>query len=346
MQPIKPLLNLVEEKCHSILYLSRPLTTDISTSTTKIMMDSTRLQPRQPSAQTTISPASPGQKLTSTSGNSFLILDTLGAGGQGAVYRAFSEKHNKVVAIKLPVASGNNDINHLLTAEAANLAGLKHPNIVKLIEHGTLTDDRPFLVMEYVKAERLDCLIQRRGKLDQKQAAAICLQIADAIEHAHQHDIVHRDLKPGNILVANIDGKDVVTVIDFGISSIGTDPIQCKGNNIYGSVLYLSPEQLTNDEISNRSDIYQLGLIFFECLLGCLPFQPNWDDAINYRLYGQAFSGNALKQLTSTTSAILRRALARNPKHRQLSMCEFALQLKELTRADGHGFVAPLLQAA
>lgn len=294
--------------------------------------------------QISVSPASAGQRLISSSGNTFLIVEEIASGGQGAVFRAFSQNHNKIVAIKLPLSASNDDRSDMLTGEARTLSRLNHPNIVKVLEHGTLTDGRPYLVTEYIKAENLHALLNRCGKLPKEQATGICLQIADAMEHAHRRGIVHGDLKPQNILVANTDGKAIATIIDFGISFVNGDAMRYSGKHIYASVLYSSPEQLSDDEISPRSDIYQLGLIFFECLLGCLPFEPNLTEAIAYRFEGQMFSYKHQTQLASAETSILKKALERNPLDRQSCMAALALQLRKLLATSGKQDFASLAQ--
>jgi serine/threonine-protein kinase len=284
-----------------------------------------------------------GQSLTSSSGNVFLLLEELGFGGQGIVYRAFSEKDDRIVAIKL---SANRAANDLLYLEARNMARLNHPHIAEVLEYGTLTNGRAYLVMEYIKAESLESLIDRLGKLPQEKAANISLQIADALEHAHTRGVVHRDLKPRNILVSEIEGCDVVTVIDFGISFLPGSTVYGLEECTYGSLFYMSPEQITEIAISHRSDIYQLGLIYFECLLGVLPFKPSYTAAIAYRLGGKVLNARAEAQLPKAVQAILRRALNRNPKRRQETMAQFACELKALMLSDLPPHFVVSLQAA
>src|SRR5690606_18937187 len=141
-------------------------------------------------------------------------------------------------------------------------------------EVGTVNTGQPYIVMDFIEGSSLGDLIARRGPMPWQIAAPLFIQICDAMAHAHRHNIIHRDLKPDNIMmVTDEDGANIIKVVDFGIVKI-TDESQRKSQRltatgeVWGSPVYMSPEQCMGKPIDLRSDIYALGLVFYECLTG------------------------------------------------------------------------------
>jgi predicted Ser/Thr protein kinase len=201
------------------------------------------------------------------------ILEHLGRGGMGVVYKARQRHLNRLVAVKiLPPSVGDDPaFAERFTREAQALAQLNHPNIVQVYDFGR-TDEFFYFVMEYVDGVNLRALI-RDGKLSPEQALRIVPQICDALQFAHDEGIVHRDIKPENILV---DKKGRVKIADFGLAKLlgrAADDLSLTGTGqLMGTLGYMAPEQLQEAHtVDHRADIYSLGVVFYEMLTGKLP---------------------------------------------------------------------------
>jgi hypothetical protein len=207
------------------------------------------------------------------------ILELLGQGGMGAVYKARQPSLDRLVALKIlpPQAGGDSGFADRFTREARALAKLSHPNIVAVHEFGQ-AGGLHYFVMEYVEGLNLRQL-EQAGKLSPREALQIIPQICDALQFAHDEGIVHRDIKPENVM---LDKKGRVKVADFGLARIlGREPegLRLTGaQDVMGTPHYMAPEQLEHpQEVDHRADIYSLGVVFYEMLTGELPlgkFQP------------------------------------------------------------------------
>lgn len=212
-----------------------------------------------------------GQTIYTSTGFEYTIKSYLGTGGQGVVYLASRDSDQATVALKVAKHSGASIENRLISDEYAALARLNHPHVVKVIEYGKTREDECYIALEVVNGTTLDDLLCNNQQLHEYEIVNIGLQIADAMEHAHLCGVVHGDLKPGNIMISQAAGARNIYVIDFGISQILEDPENDTDEFNCGSIAYMSPEQMAGAQITNRSDIYQLGLILYECLFGELP---------------------------------------------------------------------------
>jgi len=209
----------------------------------------------------------------------FEILELLGQGGMGAVYKARQPTLDRLVALKIlpPQASGDSGFADRFTREARALARLNHPNIVAVHEFGQ-TGGLHYFVMEYVEGLNLRQL-ERAGKLSPREALKIIPQICDALQFAHEEGIVHRDIKPENVM---LDKKGRVKIADFGLARIlgrESEDLRLTGTkDVMGTPHYMAPEQVEHpQEVDHRADIYSLGVVFYEMLTGELPlgrFQP------------------------------------------------------------------------
>lgn len=207
------------------------------------------------------------------------ILELIGAGGMGAVYKARQRELDRIVAIKiLPREFGNDPIfAKRFSREAKAMAQLAHPNIVTVYDFGQ-AGDTFYIMMEYVDGTDLRETI-RHGRLQPDQALAIVPKICDALQYAHDEGIVHRDIKPENIL---IDQKGRLKIADFGLSKLlGDDSVELAltgTHQVMGTIRYMAPEQMEGArDVDHRADIYSLGVVFYELLTGELPlgrFQP------------------------------------------------------------------------
>ena len=212
----------------------------------------------------------PGTKL-----GRYSILEPLGAGGMGAVYRARDEKLERVVAIKIlaPGLLTGDDSRHRFHKEALALAKLSSTHIAAVYDVGE-QDGIDYIVMECVPGESLAKKLTA-GPMSVKDATSIALQIAEAIEDAHEQGVIHRDLKPGNVMVTP---KGQVKVLDFGLAKLleieATDEtLSLETRGIVGTPLYMSPEQVHGQRLDTRTDLWSLGVVYYESLTGRRPFQ-------------------------------------------------------------------------
>lgn len=202
----------------------------------------------------------------------FTIEGEIGAGAMGSVYRAVYSKTGQVFALKMisPALVANETAVLRFEREANILKQLKHPNIVRLHSHGRYKGT-PFFVMEYVKGESLDHVLARRGRFTWEEVVHLGRQVALALQHAHDKGIIHRDLKPSNLMMLE-DGTCKLT--DFGIAKDVDVTALTGANCTVGTAAYMSPEQCRGENvITGKSDLYSLGVVFFELLTGRKPFQ-------------------------------------------------------------------------
>lgn len=203
-------------------------------------------------------------------GERYEIIQKIGSGGMADVYLAKDFVLNRDVALKVLRDNLINDPISLLRfqREAHAGSGLNHPNIVEIYDVGS-EDGLQYIVMEYVEGVTAKELVLRRGGLEVNEAVDFMQQLASGIDKAHASDIVHRDIKPQNILVK---GDGSLKVSDFGIAQSG-DAIQLtKTDSVMGSIHYLAPEVVRGEGASISSDIYAMGIIFYEILTGKMPF--------------------------------------------------------------------------
>ncbi|MEZ4269777.1 MAG: protein kinase [Myxococcota bacterium] len=205
----------------------------------------------------------------------YRLVRLLGMGGMGAVYEAVQLAVDRPVAIKVLKPGLARDLRDVarFQQEARAVAALSHPNTIRLFDFGQVEDGSLFLVMELLRGETLEDLIAREAPLAPARAAAIGLQVAEALVEAHAHGIVHRDLKPPNLFLAEVLGRqDFVKVLDFGIAKVSGDraadsPLTSTGVAV-GSPRWIAPEQATGEPVTGQADIYTLGVILYEMLTG------------------------------------------------------------------------------
>ena len=270
----------------------------------------------------------------------YSVVEKIGAGGMGEVYRAHDQRLDRDVALKiLPagVLSGE-DGRRRFRMEARALSKLNHPNIA-VVHDFDCQDGIDFLVMEYVEGKSLFGVLES-GTLPEKEIAALGAQIAEALEEAHEHGIVHRDLKPGNILVTP---KGRAKVIDFGLakflhpaSGLATTESFVEVGFFAGTLPYMSPEQLLGEPPDARSDIFSLGVVLYEMATGQRPFQAKVPTALVEDIIHKPTPPVRLRPgISQSLEQIIVKCLAKDPSCRYQSAKELALDLRRLALPTG-----------
>ncbi|MCC7528804.1 MAG: protein kinase [Candidatus Melainabacteria bacterium] len=225
-----------------------------------------------------LTPVLPDPLLGTIFAEKYEILAVIGRGGMSTVYKARHTLMDSLVAIKILNSQLVSDPLHIerFTKEAKTLSSLKHLNIVQVFDFGIFDNAKPYLITEYLEGESLADVLQTTTHLSLERAVHIFLQICDGLMVLHKKGIVHRDLKTGNIFIMQEnDARDVVKILDFGIAKMLGDNNQdqrlTKEGEVFGSPLYMSPEQCTGGEVDCRSDIYSFGCLMYESLVGAPP---------------------------------------------------------------------------
>ncbi len=250
------------------------------------------------------------------------IIKPIGEGGMANVYLAYDVILNRNVAIKVLRGDLANDEKFVrrFQREALQASSLSHPNIVEMYDVG---EDKGvyYIVMEYVDGKTLKQLIKKRGALTISECIDIMLQLTDGVEHAHEGYIIHRDLKPQNIMIQE-NGE--IKITDFGIAMALNNTQLTQTNSVMGSVHYLPPEQASGKGSTVKSDIYSMGILFFELLTGNLPFKG--DNAVEIALKqirDDIPSVRAINpSIPQSIENIVLKATAKNPKNRYASAKE------------------------
>lgn len=207
----------------------------------------------------------------------YTLLDLLGRGGMGEVYRARHNLLDSMVAVKLirKALSPDQAACFRFLEEARSIASLKSLHTVTVFDAGVSSDGLLYYAMELVDGRPLSRVLKEDGRLPCRRAARLALQVCESLEEAHKQGIVHSDIKPQNILVQETRGCQVARVVDFGIAST-CDPVSGEavdeGNVICGTPLYLSPEQIMGQRATEASDLYSLAAVLYEMLTGTPPF--------------------------------------------------------------------------
>jgi len=262
-------------------------------------------------------------------GGRYEILEQLGGGGTAVVYKGHDRLLQRPVTVKVlrPEFSADEEFVARFQREARAVASLSHPNIVNVYDVGQ-EGDTHYLVMEYVDGDDLRSIIQREGCLTPPRAAAIALQICEALDHAHQNHIIHRDVKPHNILITK---NGLAKLADFGIAREAGGSTLVSSSGLVGSVHYISPEQARGDAADEESDIYSLGIVLYEMLAGSVPFTGANPVAVALKHIQEP--PPSLRQRNAMVSQelerIVFRAIAKKPGDRYATARDLAADLKK-----------------
>lgn len=253
-----------------------------------------------------------GQKIN----DRYEIIRSIGEGGMANVYLGYDTILDRNVAIKVLRGDLSNDEKFVrrFQREALSASSLAHPNIVEVYDVGE-DNGLYYIVMEYIEGKTLKQLLKKRGTLTLSEAIDIMLQLTDGMAHAHDSYIIHRDLKPQNIMIKD-DGQ--IKITDFGIAMALNSTQLTQTNSVMGSVHYLPPEQASGKGCTIKSDIYSMGIIFYELLSGSLPFKG--DNAVEIALKHMRDPLPSLREenpaIPQSIENIIRKATAKNPKNR------------------------------
>jgi serine/threonine protein kinase/tetratricopeptide (TPR) repeat protein len=271
-----------------------------------------------------------GGKMIGQTISHYKILEKLGEGGMGVVYKAEDTKLKRTVALKFlsPQALGTEDEKNRFIHEAQSAAALNHPNICTVHEIDE-REGQPFIAMEYIEGQSLKDIIAS-GPLKLGEARNIAMQIAEGLHEAHRRSIVHRDIKPANIMITDA-GR--VKIMDFGLAkSPGKTQLTREGTTI-GTVAYMSPEQARGEKVDHRTDIWSLGVVLYEMISGQSPFKGDHEQAIVYSIVNE--EPRPLTHLRTAVPVelerIARKAMAKSPRDRYQHADELMVDLRSLT---------------
>ncbi len=271
--------------------------------------------------------------------NCWLITERLGEGGMSVVYKARHLDLNRFVAIKvlLPHLTTNTKNLQRFKQEAVTASALSHPNLIRVENFGVTPEGRTFIIMDFVDGMSLADVIAKEGKLDPVRAVFIFVQAANALQHAHERNVIHRDLKPSNImLINNGEEGEAVKIVDFGIAKLvldDEDQMQhlTQTGEVFGSPLYMSPEQCRGEKLDMRSDIYSMGVLMYEALTGHPPVRgANAFETMQKQLNENPepiVDHKAPDSLLKRLNAVVMRALEKDSAARYQSMEELEKDL-------------------
>lgn len=264
------------------------------------------------------------------------IVGQIGSGGMATVYKAYHEKLDRHVAIKLMHDTFIQDDNFIarFQREARIVARLEHPNIVPVYDYAE-SGDVPYLVMKYIDGGTLKRRLIKRG-ITLDEIKTMMTSLADSLTYAHEKDVLHRDIKPSNIL---IDDRDLPYITDFGlarIAQVGESTIS--HDMMLGTPFYISPEQAKGDKnLTPTTDIYSFGIILYELLVGTVPFTADTPYAIVHEhIYNKPTPPSHInKDLTPAIDAVIMKALAKNPNERYQTATELMIAFNTAMDASG-----------
>jgi tRNA A-37 threonylcarbamoyl transferase component Bud32 len=275
-------------------------------------------------------------------GGQFQVLEKIGTGGMGSVYKASQPAVNRMVAIKIlhPKLAGRKDLTSRFRREARAMSQLTHPNTVKVFMYGELEDDGSlYIVMEMLEGKNLNQTVRKEGPLPPERAIPVLIQVCGALQEAHDLGIVHRDLKPENIFLSRQGGiADYPKVLDFGLAKVTERQMQpdsvilTQEGMVFGTPEFMSPEQAQGKTLDARSDIYSLAVILYEVLTGKLPFSARTPmEYIQKHVMEPAIPLNQRvpeRKFAPGLEQALARALAKKPDERYQSAAEFGEALR------------------
>jgi len=263
----------------------------------------------------------------------YRIIEKLGSGGMGVVYKAEDTKLKRMVAMKFLPQDATRDpgSKNRFIREAQAAAALEHNNICNIYEINETDDGQTYMVMAYYEGETLKSKIEK-GKLKIEEAIDYATQIAKGLACAHEQGITHRDIKPANIIITD---RGVAKILDFGLAKLVGQVQITKDTSTLGTVAYMSPEQCSGTEVDHRTDIWSLGVLFYEMLTGKLPFKGDYEQAVIYAILNeQPESVSKINpRVSKMLDQILSKALIKNTEERYQQIDHILADLKTLEKS-------------
>jgi len=277
-------------------------------------------------ATKTLITAKESLKKGTTLAGRYTIIEELGRGGMGVVYKAEDTKLKRTVALKFlpPELTHIPDASDRFMREAQAAAALDHPNICTVYEFDK-AEDTSFISMAYIEGQSLKRKIES-GPIELEETLRIAEQVSEGLQEAHKKGIVHRDIKSSNIM---IDERSQAKIMDFGLARVAGRTLLTKDGSTMGTVAYMSPEQAKGEEVDHRTDIWSLGVVLYEMLTGEIPFKGEHDQAVIHSILHRqpASLKKAKPDALSGLEDIVFQALAKKPSGRYSNMEEFAEDL-------------------
>ena len=259
----------------------------------------------------------------------YQIIDKLGEGGMGIVYKAHDTKLDRIVALKFlpPHLTKSEQDKARFLQEAKAAAALNHTNVCT-IHDIQVHEDQQFIVMEYVEGQTLKDKLHK-GPLNIKDAVEYAIQIAEALKAAHSKGIVHRDIKSENIMVTE---TGQVKVMDFGLAKLRGSAQLTKTGTTIGTIAYMSPEQARGEKVDNRSDIWSAGVILYEMLTGQRPFQGDYEQAVVFSILNEEPKPLMVVRtgIPIDLEKIFTKMVKKNPEERHQSVKDLIVDLKSV----------------
>ncbi len=277
----------------------------------------------------------------STIAGKYRIIEKLGEGGMGVVYKAEDTRLERTVALKFLPSAATQDAKarERFIQEAKAASSLDHPNICAIFEIDETEDGQVFISMPCYEGESLRERI-KRGPLEQEEVLDIAIQVAQGLDKAHRKSIVHRDIKPGNIMITK-DG--IVKIVDFGLAKLSGQVKLTRTGTAIGTLAYMSPEQAKGEEVDQRTDVWSVGVVLYEMLTGQLPFGGEQEASLVYSIVHE--SPQSMRkiepEIKTELERVVEKTLEKNPADRYHSIGE----LLEDLRAIAEGF-KPLIAKA
>lgn len=282
----------------------------------------------------------------------YLMLERLGEGGMGTVYKAWQQRVNRVVAVKtIRGDRATPAMRDRFAREAEVTAGLKSPHTITVYDSGELADGTLYLVMEFLDGQVLSEVIGREGPIDLVRLKQLALQLCESLAEAHALELVHRDVKPANLIVSTRPGgEESLTVLDFGVvklPDLAANKLTRDGMTV-GSLSYMSPEQIDGRAVDATSDIYSVGVTLYQLACGALPFTGATALAVMYKHLSEAPPHLTVRLGSSPAvaalDAIVQRCLKKKPIERFQSVSALRESLEQLpveARSAGTGLTRP-----
>jgi len=260
----------------------------------------------------------------------YKILGILGKGGMGIVYKALDPDIEREVAIKtirfdtLSAGTHKDELMGRFIREARAAGKIAHPNIITVFDVGR-ENDLTYIVMQYIEGQSLQALIDSGKRLSPKEIVEVMKPICDALDYAHNSGIIHRDIKPANIMIDK-SGKSFLA--DFGVARMETSTMTQSGTTV-GTLIYMSPEQITGQKVDRRSDIFSLGIVLYELLAGKMPFCGDNISSIVYKIVNEHPTRitEINKDVPPGYDRVVHKTLAKNPDDRYQNCRELAAGL-------------------